>query len=156
MNDPNLAKLHRESGDAWNQLRALVMIHEPRLVAFVDHVKIVDNEHHALAAEMLSVCEQVRKIRDESNSRASLLRDAENAIAERETLLAELKAARNQIDPARAQLAIIAARDDERAKLAAEIQSLRSNNATLRSENDALKATKRKLREALERAKETR
>jgi regulator of replication initiation timing len=45
------------------------------------------------------------------------------------------------------------AREQERAKVAAELTALRAISARLRSENDDLRAGKKKLREALDRAK---
>lgn len=151
-----LANIKRDNEDGWRQLRALVMRHDPRLLAFIEHARRVEDEQFDLVQEMLLVRGHVQRLRDENNGAVFKLREAEKVLEERERLVGDLKLARDANDPRLVDRAVTAAREDERARLAGELQVLRNENALLRSENESLRATKRKLREAIERYREGR
>jgi hypothetical protein len=124
--------------------------------ASVDDLKEIEVLAVALAMmkSSISEAEAATKQEQESHQRTlRLLREAESEIADK---TAALRRADPEGVDRRVEIAVAAARENERAIVADELTKLRADVARQQSEIAELRASKKKLREALERAKEGR
>jgi len=121
----------------------------------------------ASTAEAQRLLGQLKDMRDELRGAKLELEDATQAIrglqgqlARAEAELAEkttaLRAVDREVSSRRLEEQVAIAREAEHRLSTSTIEGLRAENARLKSENDDLRASKKKLREALERAREGR
>jgi hypothetical protein len=110
-------------------------------------IEILSDSHALEQAELRAALEDERKSHQATRGR---LETVEGELAERTAALRRVDARHIQ---ERLEREVAAARMLEREAVAADLARMRAEIATRQSENDELRATKKKLREALERAK---
>ena len=136
-------------------IRTLVERHPKLLVWFDDLVGAMKREAEleklleASVTQMKGVLSEVRQMKVE-------IATLERLAAERGPLIEELRAMRAEHDPTRLANLLHAAREEATIAASKVIKNLTSEVVDLRRERDDLAASKKKLREALDRAKEKR
>jgi hypothetical protein len=97
------------------------------------------------------VKKELEEMRLADSNAERLLAEAKKAVDERDDLARKYKALQKEVDPERRQLEIMYAIDEATKALKDEAAGLRRDLAQRGSEVESLRATKRKLREAIDR-----
>ncbi len=128
---------------------------DQRLIAVareaVSNFKRTMTGYRSVESELLQMRKDMNEYRNEQRLEERALEAAKKALAERDDIAAKYKELQKQIDPERRQLEVMYAVDEATKAARAEASTLRRDLAQRQSEIDALKATKRKLREAMDR-----
>lgn len=144
-----------EQEDRKQATRALLANHPVLLASFNDLLAVLVQT--AGIQDLLDRCRvDLEEARVTGRHTKTELAKVERLAAERGPLIEELRTMRAEHDPTRLANLLHAARDEATLAASVVIKNLTSEVVDLRRERDELAASKRKLREALDRAKEKR
>lgn len=142
------------------ELHDLVATRAPHLAELMATLVTVTNEADTIKRVAEEHAREARTVRADIERFTGTLRqvtaERDRLVAEREPLIAELKELRVERDPDRLRIAIADAVERQLHDHVLAIATLRSQVAELESQLTECRASKRKLREALDRAKEGR
>lgn len=133
----------------------LETLDDVRLVALATealaNIKRVKVGYDALEADLKAMRKALEVIRADHASMESVLADAEKAIRERDDIAAKYQELKKQFDPEKQQLEIMYAIEEATKAQRDESAALRRELAQRGSEVENLRASKKRLREALDR-----
>lgn len=104
-----------------------------------------------IEAELRDMRKTLERFRTEHAAEERALLEAQKAFRERDDFAAKLKELKKQVDPEKQQLEIMYAIDEATAKLKEESSGLRRELGQRQTEVEQLRASKKRLREALDR-----
>jgi chromosome segregation ATPase len=138
-------------------IRAIIAEHSPKSLAdfdfIADLVLAPTRKEEALMLELESAKDALVSVRHQL---ASVRHEIDAVTEDNRVKTADLRRLHDERDPVKIQLVVVAAIERARADADREITELRATVATQKSELEELRASKRKLRDALERIKEKR
>jgi chromosome segregation ATPase len=142
----------------------MTVVSEEHLIQMADRHRKLTEKLEALQAKFAGASAHDERdahvARDNLSEAMQMIQSLQSHLEETEAELSQktsiLRSYNREESTARIEARIAEVRDVERAAVAKELNDLRGENARLHSENDELRASKKKLREALERLKDQR